>query len=82
MVVEPLGNSQYKVKLDGSERTALRNRVFLKRITTPYMSSREVRGLWGLRGGSIQVNLSRARCACQGAGGGFSDFDSNRPKVA
>ena len=35
VVVEALGNSQYKVKVDGSGRITLRNRIFLKRIT-PY----------------------------------------------
>ena len=35
VVVDSLGNSQYKVKVDGSGCITLRNSVFLRRIT-PY----------------------------------------------
>ena len=66
LVVESLGISQYKVKLHGLERITPMNMVFLKRIT-PYMSSREVRGPWRLRGGSIPGELSQRQGCLSGS---------------
>ena len=52
VVVECLGNSQYKVKVDGSGRITLRNRIYLKRVVTyPTVEAKE-------RSGTLEIQRS------------------------